>query len=251
MGAIVMLGSVPQAGAAGDVIPLSAESKKELALLGEGVVGKPVPAVAIGDPAKFSALRPGVFTYKVVGGDKKGKTYTETFKQIPATERGATWSRAWDTYLDHIKLHDDKVTLVASTDEGRGYISDMMPHGDVLAANLEPGQSMKTSGKLQVFKKGKLDDPAYSGTWESDITYEGVYEVTTPAGTFDAALFRDETKIHVGPAHVEDTRYSFIAKGVGKVAAIEHLHISALLIYHSNKRTPVVLVDYPGMEKKR
>lgn len=245
----VLLGGTPRALAAGAVIPLSAESKEDLAMLGAGVVGKPVPAMPIEDPAKFAALRPGVFSYKIVGGDRKGKTYTETFEEIPETKRGATWSRAWDTYLDHIKVYGEKLALVASTDEGHGYVSGLTPHGDVLSAKLEPGGVLKVSGKLDVFEKGKLDEPKYTGTWSSDVTYEGAYEVTVPAGTFEAALLRHDDKIHVGPAHIEDTRYSLIAKGVGKVAGIEHLHISALMIYHSNTRTPVVLVEYPGMQK--
>ena len=39
--------------------------------------------------------------------------------------------------------------------------------------------------------------------------------------------------------------YTFFAKGVGKVAEIESLNVSALLIYHSNQKIAKVLAEYP------
>ena len=81
------------------------------------------------------------------------------------------------------------------------------------------------------------------------LTYEGAYNVKTPAGTFDAMLIRDDFKIHVGPANVDDLRYGLYVEGVGKVAGIERLHISALMIYHSKDSTPIVLVEHPSQAK--
>jgi hypothetical protein len=84
---------------------------------------------------------------------------------------------------------------------------------------------------------------------DTTITYVGAYEVTTPAGTFPAALIRAEFDIKIGPAKVKDVQYSFIAKGVGKVAEIEALKVSALLVYHSNDKTVKILAEKPKLTK--
>ena len=80
---------------------------------------------------------------------------------------------------------------------------------------------------------------------KATATYVGAYEVTVPAGTFEAILLRIDAKIHVGPAKVEDTQYLFYAKGVGKVAEVEAQRIAAVLIYHSHSKTAKVLTSYP------
>jgi hypothetical protein len=69
--------------------------------------------------------------------------------------------------------------------------------------------------------------------------------VTTPAGTWPAALVRAEFDIKVGPAKVTDTAYMFYAKGIGKIAEIETTHVSALLIYHSSTKVAKLLKSYP------
>lgn len=89
------------------------------------------------------------------------------------------------------------------------------------------------------------DETAYTGDMDITITYVGAYEVKTPAGTFPTVLIRSEFDIKIGPAKVKDVQYSFYAKGVGKVAEIEGLRVSAALIYHSNDKTAKVLAKKP------
>ncbi len=89
------------------------------------------------------------------------------------------------------------------------------------------------------------NDIKYTGKMEGTLRYEEAYQITTPAGTFDTVLIKIDLKIHVGPAHVEDTQYTFFASGVGKVAEIEAQRIAAVLIYHSHSDTAKVLVIYP------
>ena len=45
-------------------------------------------------------------------------------------------------------------------------------------------------------------------------------------------------------------QYSFFAKGVGKIAEIESLRVSAILIYHSNEKTAKVLAEKPTFNTK-
>ena len=79
----------------------------------------------------------------------------------------------------------------------------------------------------------------------SKLSYVGVYEVKTPAGTWPSILVRAEFDIHVGPAKVSDTAYMFFAKDVGKIAEIEATRVSAVLVYHSNTKVVKVLADCP------
>ena len=48
---------------------------------------------------------------------------------------------------------------------------------------------------------------------------------------------------------MKDVQYSFFAKDVGKVAEIEALKVSAVLIYHSNDKTAKVLATKPELAK--
>jgi len=55
----LFLASVPKTFAASSVIPLSRRDKRELAVLGEGVVGEAIEAPVVTDPAKYYRPIPG------------------------------------------------------------------------------------------------------------------------------------------------------------------------------------------------
>jgi hypothetical protein len=98
----------------------------------------------------------------------------------------------------------------------------------------------------------KLSDPTTEYktlTMEEAYTYVGAYKVKTPAGIFDALLFRNDFKVSSGSVTVDDSRYSFFAEGVGKVAGIEQAHATVLFFFHFNEKLPKVLVDYPRSGK--
>ena len=50
-------------------------------------------------------------------------------------------------------------------------------------------------------------------------------------------------------ARVKDVQYSFYAKGVGKVAEVEGLKVSALLVYNGHEKTAKVLAKKPKLAK--
>jgi hypothetical protein len=85
----------------------------------------------------------------------------------------------------------------------------------------------------------------YDGKSTDHFTYVGAYEVKTPAGTWPAILIKNDLEVKIGPADVTDTTYCFYAKGIGKVAEIELLNVSALFVYHSHEKIAKVLVDWP------
>lgn len=225
---------------------LDHDTRKALASLGEGVVGKAIPAKPIPNLHDFVGIREGTYHYRVVGEKGDDAKYAETFEKIPKNERGATMKRTRPDFVDHMKVTEDgDVYFTTELDTDLGYLVHLSPHGSPVGLGLAPGESRKASAKLDVFKEGDESDRVYQGSIDSTITYLGAFEVTVPAGTFEAVLFRDDFEIKVGPADVRDVRYTFISKDAFKVAAVERLNISALLIYHSNTQTPIVLVDYP------
>jgi hypothetical protein len=227
----------------GKVIPISPEDKKELALLGEGVVGKALPARPITDPEKYLNLGSGTWEFKIVSGKKKGKTQAESYSKLA----DRSWQRKiGDEYIEFIAIGTDQsYTKTAETASEFGYRATFEP-GIHEATGLKPGESITIESKLRVSSEKDLTKTKYSGTMKGTLTYAGAYEVTTPAGTFETVLIKTALKIHVGPAQVEDTQYTFFAPGVGKVAEVEAQRIAAVLIYHSHSDTAKVLVKYPA-----
>jgi hypothetical protein len=234
--------STPAAAEADKVIPLRGETQQDVALLGDGVVGKALPAPTLTDPAAYLNLGGGVWEFKIVSGKDKGKTQKESYKK----EAENRWQRRiGDEYLEHLTIGgEDGTSKVAETALSFGYRATFPP-GIHEAKSLEPGQSIEIDSKLAVSEEKTPDEVKYTGTMKATFTYEGAYEVTVPAGTFETILVRVDAKIHVGPANVEDTQYIFFAKGVGKVAEVEALRIAAILVYHSHSKTAKVLTSYP------
>jgi hypothetical protein len=150
-----------------------------------------------------------------------------------------------DEYLEHLSIGGtDAISKVAETALGFGYRSTFTP-GIHEAKSMAPGQSIDIDSKLSVSGENSPDKVKYTGTMKATVTYEGAYQVTVPAGSFETVLLRIDAKIHVGPAKVDDTQYLFFAKGVGKVAEIEAQRIAAVLIYHSKSKTAKVLTSCP------
>ena len=103
---------------------------------------------------------------------------------------------------------------------------------------------------MLAYKPGKPEHTSYTGEMDTTITYVGAHQVTTPSGTWPAALVRGEFDVKIGPAKVKDVTYSFFVKDLGKVAEIEALSVSAMFVYHSNQKTAKVLAEKPTAVKK-
>ncbi len=233
----------------GKVVPLSAEDQKAVALLGEGVVGKALPAYPIEDAGKFLDLQAGPHTFRVVSGKDEGKLQVETYTSLGAKDGSQHWKRTiGDQYDEFLVLNTGAAGKTAETEKPHGYRAAFDPpmHEHL---GIAPGESVNLESKLRVSTEKDPSKIKYTGKMNSKLTYVGAYQVTVPAGSFEAILVKLDVKIHVGPADVEDTQYTFFAKGVGKVAEIEALRVSAVLIYHSHDKTAKVLVTHPAAGK--
>jgi hypothetical protein len=245
----LLLASAPQAFSAGSINPLSQKDKSQLAVLGEGVVGAAIAAPVITDPTKYYRPVRGTWQYRITSGDKQGQLYAESLTQIPKNAQGATWKRSRPEYDDLISVTGNSIHLSNEVDHDHGLLVQFNPRGFLLTSALKPGESRTMKGIAHAFK---LSDPTTeykTFTLEETYTYVGAYKVKTPAGIFDALLFRNDFKVSSGDVTVDDSRYSFFAEGVGKVAGIEQGHATILFFFHFNEKIPKVLVDYPRSGK--
>jgi hypothetical protein len=91
-----------------------------------------------------------------------------------------------------------------------------------------------------------LTDPkelSHKGYFNMTYTNVGAYEVTVPAGRFNASLLKWEYTSEIGPASIEDVRYRFLTKGVGPIAVIEKIDVSAFLVYQNHTKCGMVLAE--------
>ena len=241
---------VAAAAAATDpVIPLDPAIAKELAPLGKGVVGKAVPAPPITDAAKYLHLGAGEWKYDIVHGGDDAKVRVESYEAIEGPEGTTAYKRTIGKMFAEYILVDGKGNFgkYAEDDLDVGYGTRFDP-GVMVHAGVKAGDKVTVESKLSAYKLGKPDEIKYTGKMTSNLHYVGAYEVTTPAGTWPALLVRNEFEVRIGPAKVKDVAYLFFAEGVGKVAEIETLKVSALLVYHTSTKTATILTSFPKGE---
>jgi len=129
------------------------------------------------------------------------------------------------------------------SDPGEGVVVITTPANPFLPKGMQPGETRSYSQQVSV---NYLDDPTdqkYSGSLNGTYTYVGTYQVTVPAGTFNAVLFRVKCEGRVGPAHTQNTAYNFFALGVGMVAMIMQEDVSAFWILKINFPSGKVLLS--------
>ena len=114
-----------------------------------------------------------------------------------------------------------------------------------LLVGLAPGDSRSSSIAVAVSDLSNPQVVSHKGTLEVTYSYLGAYKVTTPAGTYDAALIKWTYQGKVGPAKVDDTQYRFFAENVGMVATVDKLDVSAFLVYQSHTKFGKVLAQVP------
>jgi hypothetical protein len=239
---LAVASGAPAAGAAS----LTAEEQAMLTeLLGEGVVGEPVAGKTL--TAKFAPLRDGTWTYRIVGGEKEGQSEQHVVKRLDGDPSGADWSyTVVDTGALSIDQADDaSLTFLSNTDLAQSVITRYQPAEPGLLVGLAPGDSRSSTIAVKVADLNKPDVVSHQGTLEVTYDYVGAYKVTTPAGTYDAALIKWTYQGKVGPAKVDDTQYRFFAEDAGMIASIDKLDVSALLVYHDHSKFGKVLAAPP------
>jgi hypothetical protein len=223
----------------------AAEQAMLTEMLGPGVVGAPVAGSTL--TPEFAPLRDGTWQYKIVHGKDEGRVEQHVVTRLEHDRSGASWRYAvGDKKLLFIKqTKDGSLTFVTEENSEEGVVTRYQPPEPGLLTGLAPGQSRTSSIGVEV---SDLSSPAvvsHKGTLEVTYSYLGAYKVTTPLGAYDAALIKWACKGKVGPAKVQDTQYRFFAPKVGMVASVDHLDVSAFLIYQKQTKFGKLLVGTP------
>ena len=244
--ALTIIFSAVAARAQSVVLPLPATDQQALATyLGPGVVGAARPSEQILDvSAYFPLLQEKTFTFQITTGSNAGKTHSLSLKKARRPGGAPAWRFALSPSLAGFITTTASGDLImpAVSDSEDGVVVVTTPANPFVIKGIQPGESRPFSQTVSV---NYLDDPSrqdWSGSMTGAYTYVGTYQVTVPAGAFDAILIRLDYQGKIGPAHVKDTSWYFFARGVGVVAMINHEDVSAFWIYNVHTTTGRVLV---------
>jgi hypothetical protein len=231
--------------AQGIVLPLSPEDQQRItAKLGPGVIGNALPSTQITDSSSYFPLRDRALTYQVTAGSKAGTVETLGLTKAERPNGQSAWKFQFTPSLAGFLRQTSTGDLImpAVTDAGEGVVVVSTPANPFITKGMKPGETRSYSQQVSV---NYLDDPTdqrYSGSLNGTYTYVGTYQVTVPAGTYQAVLFRVKFDGKVGPAHTRDTQYNFFAPGVGVIAMITQEDVEAFWIYNVDTSTGKVLM---------
>ena len=241
--------AVPQwraAAADGTVLPLPPQDQQQLTVsLGAGVVGQPLPSAPITDVSLYFPLQDRTYTYQVISGKHAGQTQQLAVARAHRPNGNLAWRLALSPSLAGFirQTSSGDLLMPAVSDSGEGVIVVTTPPNPFLLNGLQPGDSRTAAQTVAV---NYLDDPArqdYSGTLSATYTYVGTYQVTVPAGSYQAILARLRCEGKVGPAHTDDTAYYLFAPQVGVVAMVNQEDVEAFWIIHLDSKSGKVLMS--------
>jgi len=212
--------------------------------LGKGVVGKALGGNPIADMEKVFSFKPGHWTFQFTSGEKQGKDQKQSFSDIKTGASGTTgrYQNGGKQALFLLRSQNGDISTVSEQDSGQGVISRFSPPAPIYVTGMARGDSKKVKIGVKVYDLSDPSDVTHSGSLDLTYSYVGVYDVTVPAGTYQAALIKWDYNGEVGPASIQDTQYRFLAQGVGVVAMVEKKNIAAMLIYHDHSKFGKVLL---------
>lgn len=234
--------------AQGVVLPLSAQDQQNItAQLGSGVVGAALPSQPIADPSVYFPFQEKSQNYQVLAGPHAGTVQALGLWKARRPGGRMAWRFQLTPTLNGFmrETQEGDITMAALTDSGEGVVVVTTPANPFVPKGIQPGE---TRNYVQQVSVNYLDDPSdqkYSGSINGTYTYLGTYQVTVPAGTFPAVLFRVNCEGKVGPAHTHNTGYNFFAPGVGMVAMILEEDVTAFWLFNIDSTTGKVLMSNP------
>jgi len=232
--------------AQGVVLQLSPQDQQNItAQLGPGVVGAALPSQPITDPYVYFPLQYKTQQFQVVAGPHAGTVQTLGLWQARRPGGRKAWRFQLTPSLAGFmrESQEGDIIMAALTDSGEGVVVVTTPANPFVPKGIQPGETRTYAQQVSV---NYLDDPSdqkYSGTINGTYTYLGTYQVTVPAGTFPAVLFRVNCEGKVGPAHTQNTGYNFFAPGVGMVAMILEEDVTAFWLFNIDSTTGKVLMS--------
>jgi len=254
--AIILMGfsssAVCEDASAGAMVELEKSDRDALALLGGGVVGKALPAFPIRDTAGLMPLREGKWVYRITAGAHEGTRQEASISKTKGRQGVYQGQDLWHRTIagDCTEFYSlngkGAINLISEIDLKHDVITRYTPMFPIVFDGMKTGESSQVETEIKVYD---LHDPThlkYKGRLKVTHTYLGAYEITVPAGKYETVLIRSSYAGKVGPAHVVDGGYAFYAKGVGIVASVERMHVTAFLFYDKRTKTPKVLIQNGG-----
>lgn len=234
----------PASASDGIVIPLPPDDEKEITQqLGAGVVGRALPSQPVTDASKYFPLQERTLIYLVTAGENTGKLQPLAVAKGKRPDGNPAWRMALSPsqagFIRQTSTGD--LIMPAVSDSGEGVIVFTNPANPFLLNGMQPGETRSLSQSVSV---NYLDDPTsqdYSGSLTAEYTYVGTYQVTVPAGTYQAILARSKFEGKIGPAHTKDIAYYFFAPQVGVVAMISQEDVEAFWVVHIDTTSGKVL----------
>ena len=224
---------------AGPTIPLSDADRTQLdALLGKNVVGEALPSAPLKNTEFYLPRAGRTQTYQVV---TPGKQPTIEIHEIAETT-DAAFKPGWHYSVGdagEMYIQKDPAGMAvtsAEKDLDKKVLSRFIPGDPLVLTGLQPGQSVTSSHKVEVYDLSNLTQVSHSGSLDVTYSHLGTFRVTVPAGTYDAALVKWSYSGKIGPANIKDSQYRLFAPNVGMVAMIQIRSISALLIYNDHSK---------------
>ncbi len=232
---LAIVSSATEARAQAPVLPLPATDQQQIAAhLGAGVVGAALPSEPILAASRYFPLQERILTFQVTSGSNTGATQNLSLKRARRPGGAVAWRFGFAPSLAgfiNVTAGGDLI-MPAVSDVDEGVIVVTTPPNPFVLTGMQPGESRSFGQTVAV---NYLDDPTrrdWSGALSATYTYVGTYQVTVPAGTFDAILIRFAYRGKVGPADVVYTAWYFFARDIGLVAMINLEDVSAFWIFH-------------------
>ncbi len=232
--------------AQGVVLSLPPDDQQKITtVLGQGVVGVALPSNPIGDPSVFFPLSERAPTYQVTAGSHAGNTQTLGLAKKRRPGGNSAWRFLFSPTLAGFirQTPGGDLVMPALTDSSENVVVVTTPANPFVPKGMQPGETRSYTQQVSV---NYLDDPTdqrFSGSLNANYTYVGTYQVTVPAGTYPAVLLRVRCEGRVGPAHTQNTGYTFFAPGMGAIAIIMQEDVEAFWIYNIDTTSGKVLLS--------
>ena len=228
------------------VLPLPPEDAREIAkFLGDGVVGKALPASPIQDAPSYFPLVERALVYTVTAGADVGRSQTVQVAKGKRPGGSPAWrfqlAPSLSAFIDQTAGGDLLMPAISDFDEGVVVITT--PPNAFVLKGMQPGESRPFSQTVSVNYLDQPDKKDYAGSLTGTFSYVGAYELTLPAGTFESILLRSRFEGKIGPAQTQDTAYYFLSPGVGVVAMITQEDVEAFWVVHLDKTIGKMLLS--------
>lgn len=212
--------------------------------LGQGVVGKAVPADVIDDPLDYVQFKKdSTFPAHMMSGDLKGKVVPHEIKKEKGPSGRDQWrvSAGVDDVLVFGMNDRGELCFLSHAEPAKGLNGIYNPTPPLLVKGMKPGSTYETDFDVKIVKMDDANAVKHEGKLKLKLSYLGMFEIKTPSGNYNAALVKSEYLGKIGPAKIDDAQYRFFAKGVGAVAMVEFKDISAFMVYNETLKVGKLL----------